>query len=108
MLETAMRLAVAAAVAIAVGLGVRALLLQLLPGAYLAVILMRATALCVVGLGTYVTLARVLGVLVGLAAAAASLVRLPTFAQESTAAKPTSEGSDKPNEQAPDNRAVRP
>jgi putative peptidoglycan lipid II flippase len=62
MLETAMRLAVAAAVAIAVGLGVRALLLQLLPGAYLAVILMRATALCVVGLGTYVTLARVLGV----------------------------------------------
>ena len=62
MLETAMRLAVAAAVAIAVGLGVRALLLQLLPGAHLAVILMRATALCLVGLGTYVILARVLGI----------------------------------------------
>jgi hypothetical protein len=45
-----------------VGLGVRALLLQLLPDAYLAVILMRAMALCLVGLGTYVTLARVLGV----------------------------------------------
>jgi Skp family chaperone for outer membrane proteins len=41
-------------------------------------------------------------ILVGLAAAAASLVWLPTFAQESTAAKPASEGSDKPNEQAPD------
>ena len=62
MLDTAMRLAVAAAVAIAVGLGMRTLLLQLLPGAYIAVILVRATVLCLVGLGTYVTLARVLGI----------------------------------------------
>jgi hypothetical protein len=46
-------------------------------------------------------------ILVGLLAAAASLIRLPTFAQENTAAKPASEGSDKPNEH-PINQAVRP
>jgi putative peptidoglycan lipid II flippase len=61
-LDTAMRLAVAAGVAIALGLGVRALLLQLLPGANVVEILTRATALCAIGLGTYVTVARVLDV----------------------------------------------
>ena len=62
MLEAALRLALAAGVAIGVGLGVRVFLLQLLPGVHLIAILVRATTLCAVGVGTYVTLARLLGV----------------------------------------------
>ena len=62
MLETAVRLAVSAGFAIGAGLGVQFLLLQLLPGVHLITILMRATTLCAVGIGTYVTLARLLGV----------------------------------------------
>ena len=62
MLHAALRLAVAAGVAIGVGLGVRALLLQLLPGVHLAVVIMRTTVLCSVGLGIYLALARLLGI----------------------------------------------
>lgn len=62
MLDGALRLAVAAAVAIGIGLLARVLLLQFLPGLHLATILMRATALCVLGIGIYVALARLFGV----------------------------------------------
>ena len=60
MLDGALRLAVA--VAIGIGLLARVLLLQFLPGLHLATILMRATALCVLGIGIYVALARLFGV----------------------------------------------
>ncbi len=62
MLNGALRLAVAAGVAIGIGLAVRAQLLELVPGVLLPAILIRATVLCAVGIGTYVTLARILGV----------------------------------------------
>ena len=62
MLSAALRLAVAAGVAIGVGLVMRALLLQFLPGMYLAVVLMRAIVLCAVGLGIYLALARLFGI----------------------------------------------
>jgi putative peptidoglycan lipid II flippase len=62
MFQAALRLAVAAAAAIDIGLAVRALLLPYLPGTHLVVILLRATVLCTVGVGTYFTLARLLGI----------------------------------------------
>jgi len=62
MLDGALRLAVAAGVAIGIGLAVRAQLLEFVPGVHLPAILIRAMALCAVGIGTYVTLARILGV----------------------------------------------
>jgi len=62
MLDGALRLAVAAAVATGIGLLARVLLLQFLPGISLAIILMRATALCVLGVSIYLTLARLFGV----------------------------------------------
>jgi putative peptidoglycan lipid II flippase len=62
MLDAAVRLAMAAGVAIGLGLAVRTQLLQSLPGVHLIAILIRATVLCAVGICTYVTLARILGV----------------------------------------------
>jgi putative peptidoglycan lipid II flippase len=62
MLDTALRLAVAAAIAIGVGLGLRAALLQFLPEIQLWALLIRATVLCVFGIGIYVAGARLLGV----------------------------------------------
>ena len=62
MLNGTLRLAVAAGVAIGIGLAVRAQLLELVPGVLLPAILIRATVLCAVGIGAYVTLARILGV----------------------------------------------
>ena len=62
MLDGALRLAVAGAGAIGVGLLARALLLQFFPGITLAVILIRATALCVLGVSIYIVLARLLNV----------------------------------------------
>jgi putative peptidoglycan lipid II flippase len=62
MLDAALRLALAAAIAIGIGLAVRVLLLKSLPGADIAVILVRATALCVVGGGVYLALARLFGI----------------------------------------------
>jgi putative peptidoglycan lipid II flippase len=62
MLNGALRLAVAAGVAIAIGLAVRAQLVELVPGVHLTAILIRATVLCAVGIGTYVVFARILGV----------------------------------------------
>jgi putative peptidoglycan lipid II flippase len=62
MLNGALRLAVAAGVAIAIGLAVRAQLLEFVPGVHLTAILIRATVLCAVGIGTYVVFARILGV----------------------------------------------
>ena len=62
MLDGALRLAVAAAVATGAGFLVRALLVQQLPGMQLPEILMRATILCAVGVGIYLTVARALGV----------------------------------------------
>ena len=62
MLNGALRLAVAAGVAIAIGLAVRAQLLELVPGVHLTAILIRATVLCAVGIGTYGVFARILGV----------------------------------------------
>jgi putative peptidoglycan lipid II flippase len=62
MLNTALRLAVAAGVAIGVGLGARIVLLQYLPGTHLAVILIRATALCAIGVGIYLAMARLFGI----------------------------------------------
>lgn len=62
MLNGALRLAVAAGVAIAIGLAVRAQLLEFVPGVHLTAILLRATVLCAVGIGTYVVFARILGV----------------------------------------------
>jgi putative peptidoglycan lipid II flippase len=62
MLDAAVRLAVAAAIAICAGLLLRAALLQLFPDTQLWVILMRAIGLCLFGVGTYVAVARMLGV----------------------------------------------
>jgi putative peptidoglycan lipid II flippase len=62
MLGSALRLAVAAGLAIGVGLGLRALLLQFLPGMHLALILIRATVLCSLGLGIYFALAQFFGI----------------------------------------------
>jgi putative peptidoglycan lipid II flippase len=62
MLETALRLTVAAAAAIGVGLVVRALLLYFLPGLQFTVLLARMAVLCSVGTGIYLALARLLGV----------------------------------------------
>jgi putative peptidoglycan lipid II flippase len=62
MLDTAIRLALAAAVAIAIGLLLRPTLVQLLPSNDLLSLLARAAALCAVGLGVYVFLAQILGV----------------------------------------------
>lgn len=62
MLNGTLRLAVAAGVAIAIGLAVRAQLLEFVPGVHLTAILIRATVLCAVGIGTYVVFARILGV----------------------------------------------
>jgi putative peptidoglycan lipid II flippase len=62
MLDAALRLTLAAALAIGAGLGVRAVLLELLPGTHLTALLPRAIVLCVVGVGLYAALARLLGV----------------------------------------------
>jgi putative peptidoglycan lipid II flippase len=62
MLDGALRLAMAAAVATGAGLAARAHLLQFLPGMHLGPVLMRATALCALGVGIYVIVARLLGV----------------------------------------------
>jgi putative peptidoglycan lipid II flippase len=62
MLDTAMRLALATAVAIAVGLLLRPTILQLFPHHDFVSIVLRATALCMIGLGIYLTLARAFGV----------------------------------------------
>jgi putative peptidoglycan lipid II flippase len=62
MLDAALRLAAAAGAAIGIGLGVRALLLQILPGIQLAAILMRSTVLCTAGVGLYLALARLFGI----------------------------------------------
>ena len=58
MLKAAIRLAVAAGIAIGVGLRVRIFLFQFLPGMHLGVMLMRASILCVIGVGIYLGLAR--------------------------------------------------
>ena len=62
MLNAALRLAVAAAIATGGGLGLRMLLLQLLPGTQLGVLLLRAMILCVTGVGIYLVTAHLLGV----------------------------------------------
>jgi putative peptidoglycan lipid II flippase len=62
MFDAALRMAMAAAIAIGAGLGARAVLLQFLPEITLWALLFRAAALCVVGIGVYVALARMLGV----------------------------------------------
>jgi len=62
MLKTAIRLAVAAGIAIGVGLRVRIFLFQFLPGMHLGVMLMRASILCVIGVGIYLGLAQLFGI----------------------------------------------
>jgi putative peptidoglycan lipid II flippase len=62
MLDGALRLAVAAGAATGLGLGVRVLLLGLVPGVHLIEILIRAAVLCAVGIASYLILARILGV----------------------------------------------
>jgi putative peptidoglycan lipid II flippase len=62
MLKAAARLAVAAGIAIGVGLRVRIFLFQFLPGMHLGVMLMRASILCVIGVGIYLGLARLFGI----------------------------------------------
>ena len=62
MLDTALRLALATAVAIAVGLALRPTLIGLLPDNDALTIVIRAGALCMIGLGVYLTLAWLLGV----------------------------------------------
>jgi putative peptidoglycan lipid II flippase len=62
MLDAALRLVAAAGIAIGVGLGMRVLLVQFLPGMNLGEVLTRATVLCVVGVGIYLALARLLGI----------------------------------------------
>ena len=62
MLDAAVRLGLAAGLAIGLGMGLRLVLLRLLPGVDVTAVLMRATALCAVGVGTYVILARLLGI----------------------------------------------
>jgi putative peptidoglycan lipid II flippase len=62
MLEAALRLVAAAGIAIGAGLGVRLLLLQLLPGMDLTVLIVRATVLCAIGVGIYLACARFFGI----------------------------------------------
>ncbi len=62
MLSAALRLAIATGAAIGIGLMVRAQLLGVLPGAQLAAVMIRATVLCTVGIGTYLALARWFGI----------------------------------------------
>jgi putative peptidoglycan lipid II flippase len=62
MLRAAIRLAVAAGIAIGVGLRVRIFLFQFLPGMHLGVMLMRASILCVIGVGIYLGLAQLFGI----------------------------------------------
>ena len=62
MLKAAIRLAVAAGIAIGVGLRVRIFLFQFLPGMHLGVMLMRASILCVIGVGIYLGLAQLFGI----------------------------------------------
>lgn len=61
-LDAAVRLAVAAGTAIGVGLGMRVLLLGLLPGVHLIEVLIRAASLCAAGISTYVAVAWILGI----------------------------------------------
>lgn len=58
MLGAALRLAAAAAIATGLGLIARAQLLRWLPDMHVAIILLRATLLCVIGIGAYAILAR--------------------------------------------------
>ena len=62
MLDAVLRLAAAAGIAIGIGLIVRAAFLQLLPGAGLTAIAVRAAALCAVGGGIYLALAQLFGI----------------------------------------------
>ena len=62
LLDGVLRLAAAAGIAIGAGLAVRAALLQLLPGAGLTAIAVRAAALCAVGGGIYLALAQLFGI----------------------------------------------
>ena len=61
-LDAAVRLGLAAGVAIGLGLGIRVVLLHFLPELQLWALLIRATVLCVFGIGIYVAGARLLGV----------------------------------------------
>jgi putative peptidoglycan lipid II flippase len=58
MLKAALIFGGAAGIAIDAGLGLRIMLLQLLPGMHPVVILTRATVACVVGVGIYFSVAR--------------------------------------------------
>jgi putative peptidoglycan lipid II flippase len=62
MLDAALRLGLAAAVAITAGLTLRSLLLDLLPDVRLWAILVRGSVLGLVGMGSYIAVARWLGV----------------------------------------------
>ena len=62
MLLPALKMAFAACIAIGLGLGLRNLLLGLLPGIHLSEILVRAMALCAAGLGAYLVFLWILGV----------------------------------------------
>jgi putative peptidoglycan lipid II flippase len=62
MLDAALRLGVAATAAIAVGLALRSLLLDLLPDVRSWMVLVRGSILCLVGVASYIAVARWLGV----------------------------------------------
>ena len=62
MLDAALRLGLAAAAAIAAGLALRSLLLGLLPDVRLWAVLVRGSVLGLVGIGSYIAVARWLGV----------------------------------------------
>lgn len=62
MLGGALCLAAAAAIATGLGLLARAQLMQWLPGMQVATLLLRATLLCILGVGAYAVLARLFGV----------------------------------------------
>jgi putative peptidoglycan lipid II flippase len=62
LMDAVVRLGLAAAAAIGTGLAVRALLLNWLPDVLLWAVLARAIVLCLIGVGTYVAIARWLGV----------------------------------------------
>jgi len=62
MLGGALRLGMAAAIATVAGLLLRSVLVRHAPGAELSAILIRATLLCVGGVGVYVAAARALGI----------------------------------------------
>jgi putative peptidoglycan lipid II flippase len=62
MFDGAVCLAAAAVVAIVIGLAARIYLSRLLPGMHPGVILLRSSALCALGTGVYVVMARFLGV----------------------------------------------